>query len=373
MFEKKYYHFYYWQGNAMKEPIIHINMQFGYISLNICDDIHRKYTKLYIHMHNHLHVNLTGLPHVSNMKYCGFMAYTDAVLGLFGGVRICWWLAELLEVALMHDWFNPVSQVFDQDLRIKCPCILDETCPLELPGFVCHLSSPFGQVICEVHRVSRPSAASKGLSFKFFLYFMTRALVHLLANFTMIDRGGVVGWTGGEGECSLLSSSGSGASGGSLTWGLGGGLPKWWATSMSSRTRGGETLRWEFTRRSSLSSTVPMVCSGTPKIRMEPRRPCCSRSSYLTFRLVTSLHKMVISSSLAWICFLRESTSWLLWCRASWMGASIGHTRPRSVAAVNRHSHATLGIMGNHRKLVLYHNNVDFTATRGQWAKATTV
>ena len=110
----------------------------------------------------------------------------------------------------------------------------------------------------------------------------------------------------------------------SLTWGLGGGLPKRWAASMSSRTRDGETLRWEFTRRSTLSSTVPMVCSGTPKIRMEPRRPCCSRSSYLTCRLVTSLRRMVISSSLAWICFLRESTSWLLWCRASWMGASIG-------------------------------------------------
>ena len=49
------------------------------------------------------------------------------------------------------------------------------------------------------------------------------------------------------------------------------------------------------------------------------------------------------------------------------------HTRPRSVAAGNRHSHATLGIMGNHRKIVLYHNNVDFTATRGQRVKATTV
>ena len=81
-----------------------------------------------------------------------------------------------------------------------------------------------------------PSAASKGLSFKFFLHFMTRALVRLLANFTMIDRGGVVGRTGGGRDCSLLSSSGSGASGGSLTWGLGGGLPKRWATSMSSRT-----------------------------------------------------------------------------------------------------------------------------------------
>ena len=49
------------------------------------------------------------------------------------------------------------------------------------------------------------------------------------------------------------------------------------------------------------------------------------------------------------------------------------HTRPRSVAAGNRHSHATLGIMGNHRKVVLYHSNVDFTATRGQRLKATTV
>ena len=49
------------------------------------------------------------------------------------------------------------------------------------------------------------------------------------------------------------------------------------------------------------------------------------------------------------------------------------HTRPRSVAAGNRHSHATLGIMGNHRKVVLYHNNVDFTATRGQRVKAATV
>ena len=46
------------------------------------------------------------------------------------------------------------------------------------------------------------------------------------------------------------------------------------------------------------------------------------------------------------------------------------HTRPRSVAAGNRHSHATLGIMGNHRKVVLYHNNVNFTATRGQRVKA---
>ena len=53
MFEKWYYHFYYWQSNAMKEPIIHINMWFGYTSLNMCDDIHRKYTKLYIHMYNH--------------------------------------------------------------------------------------------------------------------------------------------------------------------------------------------------------------------------------------------------------------------------------------------------------------------------------
>ena len=53
MFEKGYYHFYYWQSNAMKEPIIHINMWFGYTSLNMCDDIHRKYTKLYIHMYNH--------------------------------------------------------------------------------------------------------------------------------------------------------------------------------------------------------------------------------------------------------------------------------------------------------------------------------
>ena len=49
------------------------------------------------------------------------------------------------------------------------------------------------------------------------------------------------------------------------------------------------------------------------------------------------------------------------------------HTRPRSVAAGNRHSHATLGIMGNHRKVVLYHNNVDFTASRGQRVKATAV
>ena len=53
--------------------------------------------------------------------------------------------------------------------------------------------------------------------------------------------------------------------------------------------------------------------------------------------------------------------------------AVLPHTRPRSVAAGNRHSHATLGIMGNHRKVVLYHNNVDFTATRGQRVKATTV
>ena len=113
------------------------------------------------------------------------------------------------------------------------------------------------------------------------LFFMIRALVRLLANSTMIDHVGVVGWMGGDGERSLLSSSGSGVSGGSLTWGLGGGLPKRWTTSMSSRTRGGETLGWEFTRRSTLSSTVPMVCSGTPKIRMEPRRPCCPRSSYL--------------------------------------------------------------------------------------------
>ena len=49
------------------------------------------------------------------------------------------------------------------------------------------------------------------------------------------------------------------------------------------------------------------------------------------------------------------------------------HTRPRSVATGNRHSHATLGIMGNHQKVVLYHNTVDFTATRGQRVKATTV
>ena len=42
----------------MKGPIIHINMQFGYTSLNICDDIHRKYTKLHTHMYNHFHVNL---------------------------------------------------------------------------------------------------------------------------------------------------------------------------------------------------------------------------------------------------------------------------------------------------------------------------
>ena len=39
----------------------------------------------------------------------------------------------------------------------------------------------------------------------------------------------------------------------------------------------------------------------------------------------------------------------------------------------NRHSHATLGIMGKHGKEVLNHNNVDFTATRGQQVKATTV
>ena len=49
MYEKGYYHFHYWQSNAMKEPIIHIHMRFGYISLNMCDDIHRKYTKLYIY------------------------------------------------------------------------------------------------------------------------------------------------------------------------------------------------------------------------------------------------------------------------------------------------------------------------------------
>ena len=58
-----------------------------------------------------------------------------------------------------------------------------------------------------------------------------------------------------------------------------------------------------------------------------------------------------------------HSSTKVVWC----------HTRPRSVAAGNRHSHATLGIMGNHRKVVLYHNNVDFTATRGQRVKATTV
>ena len=67
-------------------------------------------------------------------------------------------------------------------------------------------------------------------------------------------------------------------------------------------------------------------------------------------------------------------TTWSIWSKPLFTPCvALDHTRPRSVAAGNRHSHATLGIMGNHRKVVLYHNNVDFTATRGQRVKATTV
>ena len=57
-----------------------------------------------------------------------------------------------------------------------------------------------------------------------------------------------------------------------------------WATLMSSNWRGGWSSRASLQRARISSSTLPVPCSGSPCIRIDPQRPHCSLSSILDSR-----------------------------------------------------------------------------------------
>ena len=124
---------------------------------------------------------------------------------------------------------------------------------------------------------------------------MIRPFVLWLASFTRTARGRTLGlrgaasaWASATVEGSLLSS---------LGWGFGRGLPSRWATSMSSSQIGGRSIRWSLQSFINFCSRVPWPCSGRPKIRMDPLRPCCSISSFLSSSSVTRSSSFLIVSS----------------------------------------------------------------------------
>ena len=120
-------------------------------------------------------------------------------------------------------------------------------------------------------------------SLSFFIVPMTRSLVLRLTNFTSNARGG-----SGSSSLSLAASLAAG----SLCW------QTRWEMAISSRSRGGSSLRRLLNSLNTLPLVLPGSSSGIPKIRTESLWPCCSRSSTLVCSSVTSLWREWMVSSL---------------------------------------------------------------------------
>ena len=153
MFEKEHYHFYYLQDNIMKEPIIYINMEFD------------------------MHACIYAMIYITDIQ-----TYLHILLEWQGSHMSVIW-------NIMYLWFTLTLAYYR------------------------HLSSHLVRSSTRYTYCRDPSAASKGLSFNLFSFFITRASVHIRTNFMIIDHGGFVVCMGGEGECSMVSLTG-----GSLPW-----------------------------------------------------------------------------------------------------------------------------------------------------------
>ena len=139
-----------------------------------------------------------------------------------------------------------------------------------------------------------PLACCTGLFLRFLHVIISRAFVLRLTSFTIMGRGLSCVADAASPLVAAASSDGSG-------WG--GGLPRRWATSMSSSTNLGLTFMWSLHNSRTFSSTVPEVSSGRPNILIDPLRPCCWRSSNLIFCASSSWVRQLMVWSLFAISF----------------------------------------------------------------------
>ena len=153
---------------------------------------------------------------------------------------------------------------------------------------------------------------------------MIRPFVRRLASLTRTAR--VVAFEAGAlpGAASAVAESGLLSAG--CCWegkGLGGGFPSRWATSMSSGMIGGWSFRGLLHNLSTFSSRVPFSLSGRPKMRIEPLRPYCFRSSFLSSRSVTRPSSFSIRASRSAIWRRNAAFRPLVWRSASCKGAMV--------------------------------------------------
>ena len=175
---------------------------------------------------------------------------------------------------------------------------------------------------------------------------MTRALVRRLANLTRTGRE-VVGdgdiWSDNGAVCTASPETGTSdcrsvsvgvepgvgpgvtASGISEDLALPGkGLPSLWTTSRSSKVRGGDTFICLLHGVRILRSTEPGVSSGIPKTGIEPRRPCCSKSSTRMSKSHTCYSRLAIALSFSSIRLRKHAIVALACVRASERGFRSG-------------------------------------------------
>ena len=161
--------------------------------------------------------------------------------------------------------------VFHIYLSVNYPRVCDLFGPFQLPGLVSQVGPPFRQVISNVNLW--------GLVLSNLHDSNTRPLVRRLENLTIIGRFG-----------SLLVSP---------SCGCGGSLPRRWDTSISFIDSLGSSFKFSLQIDKILSSVIPGKSSGTPKTRIDPRRPCCSKSSIRTSRSWFCLVSFLMASYFA--------------------------------------------------------------------------
>ena len=91
---------------------------------------------------------------------------------------------------------------------------------------------------------------------------------------------------------------------------------------MSSGRIEGWSFRWLLHNLSTFSSRVTLSLSGRPNMRIEPLRPCYSRSSFLSSRSVTRPYSLSIRASRSAIWRRNAALRSLVW-RSAFKGAMV--------------------------------------------------
>ena len=209
-----------------------------------------------------------------------------------------------------------------ENTPFESPGILYRLGPLQHPGLICQLHPALGEIFNQIDLCSRSIRVRPRIVFEFLV-----SIHHSSFGTPARELDNHLSWLDGVHFCDWLltiaiSCIANGRLGllhgiGWLRNGGGWGLPRRWATSMSSTASAGSILRLLLNRVSNLSSKLPGVCSGRPKIRINPHCPCCSRSSSLVSRTWMSERNSLIVASL-WASRPRRVVSSSVFLSTAW-------------------------------------------------------